>query len=342
MEFRILGPLEFSEDGRPVSLGGPKQRALLALLLLNANRVVSSERLLDELWGDKPPASGLTALQGRVSQLRRALEQPGGDTEGGSMLATRAPGYVLRLDEGRLDAHRFERLLADGKEALARGDPARAVASLREALALWRGPALADVALEPFVQGEIARLEELRLVALETRIEADLALGHHGDLVAELEALAAQHPHREELRGQLMLALYRSGRQAEALEAYRDGRRLLVETLGLEPAEALRRLEAAILRQDPALDLPARPEPAGSGTRVAPSLSGGERKVVTVLFADVVGSTELVASQDPERARALLDRLFDALAAEIDEAGGTVEKFIGDAVMAVFGAPVAQ
>jgi class 3 adenylate cyclase len=197
------------------------------------------------------------------------------------------------------------------------------------------------VAGEAFAQGEAARLEELRLTALETRMEAELALGLHADLVAELEALVGRHPLREGLRGQLMLALYRSGRQADALETYRQGRALLVDELGLEPGEGLRRLEAAILRQDASL-APEVAEPARGVEPAPPRLEGGKRKIVTVLFADVVDSTSLVAGQDPEQARALLDRLFDAVADEIEAAGGTVEKFIGDAVMAVFGAPVAQ
>ncbi len=221
---------------------------------------------------------------------------------------------------------------------------------LHEALSLWRGPPFADFAYDRFARPEIARLEELRLVALEERIEADLALGRHAELVGELEGLMAEHPLRERLRGQLMLALYRSGRQAEALEVYQDTRRLLVEELGIEPGRAVHDLERAILVQDPALDvLPrARPEaeppPEAERPHTEPAAAvspGQERKLASVLFADLVGSTEL-GEQDPERTRALLERFYDAMAEEIERAGGTAEKFIGDAVMAVFGVPAAH
>ncbi len=245
MEFRILGSLEVTGEGRRVPLGGASQRALLALLLLHANEVVSTDRLIDELWGEQPPESGATALQVRVSQLRKTL---GSAAE---RLETKAPGYLFRLGPDELDLDRFSRLLSEADEA----EPPVAARTLREALALWRGPALADVAYESFAQAPIVRIEELRLAALERRIEADLALGRHADLVGELEALVVEHPLRERLRGQLMLALYRSGRQAEALEAYQATRRALVGSLGIEPSPALRDLELAILRQDPELTL---------------------------------------------------------------------------------------
>jgi class 3 adenylate cyclase/DNA-binding winged helix-turn-helix (wHTH) protein len=339
LEFRILGPLEVADGDRQLEVRGHRQRALLALLLLNANQVVSSNRLIDELWGETPPESGATALQVRLSQLRKALQ--GGSTNG-ALVVTQSPGYVLRIDPERVDAHRFERLVTEARALAADRGPARAAAILREALGLWRGPALADLAHEPFARGEIARLEELRLVALEERLEADLALGH-ADVVAELEALVGAHPFRERLRAQLMLALYRSGRQADALAVYRDARHALVEELGIEPGQDLRQLEQAILQQDPALAPPGRRrERIDASLPPAPLQTAEERKVVTALFVDLVGSTELVAGDDPERARALLERYFDAIAAEIEEAGGTVEKFIGDAVAAVFGAPVAQ
>jgi DNA-binding SARP family transcriptional activator len=245
MEFRILGPLEVTHEGRPVPLAGAKQRALLAMLLLHANHVVASERLLDELWGDRLPGSGLGALQVRISHLRKALGP------GGGLVETSAPGYVLRLDRDQLDLHRFERLVDEAERA----EPSLARDKLREALGLWRGPALADFAYEAFAQTPINRLEEMRLLALERRIDADLALGRHAELVGELETLIAEHPLRERLRAQLMLALYRSGRQAEALRAYQVARRVLVDELGIEPGPALQELEKAILRQDPALEL---------------------------------------------------------------------------------------
>src|SRR4051794_24614559 len=245
MQFRILGPLEVAGDGLQVPLPGASLRALLALLLLHANEVVSSDRLLDDLWGEEPPGSGITALQVRVSQLRKAFGR------GADRLETKAPGYLLRVGPEELDLDRFTRLLGDAEGA----DPAVAAARLREALALWRGPPLADLAYEPFAQAPIARLEELRLAALELRIEADLALGCHAELVSELQALAAEHPLQERVRGQLMLALYRSGRQAEALEAYRAARRTLLDGLGIEPSTALRDLERGILQHHPDLSL---------------------------------------------------------------------------------------
>ena len=214
MEFRILGPLEVAHGHEVLPLPGAKQRALLAILLLNANRVVSADRLLDELWAEQPPESGTTALQVQVSRLRKAL----GD--GGKAVVTTASGYALRLARDELDLHRFERLAEEADAS----EPAVAAAKLREAIALWRGPALADLAYESFAQAAIGRLEELRVTALERRIEADLALGRHALLVGELEELVAEHPLREHLRGQLILALYRSGRQAEALEAYQGAR----------------------------------------------------------------------------------------------------------------------
>ena len=245
MEFRILGQLEVVDDGRPLPLGGASLRALLALLLLYANEVVSSDRLIDELWPDQPPASGATALQVRVSQLRKLL---GAASE---RLETKPPGYLFRVGRDELDLERFSRLADEAEGA----EPRVAAEKLREALALWRGPPLADLTYESFAQAATGRMEELRLVALERRLDADLALGRHGDLVAELEALVAEHPLRERLRGQLMLALYRSGRQAEALEAYRNARAMLIEELGIDPSPPLQELERAILRQEPELDL---------------------------------------------------------------------------------------
>jgi DNA-binding SARP family transcriptional activator len=249
MHFRLLGPLEVAEQDRALELGGIKQRSLLAILLLHAGEVVASDRLIAELWGETPPATAAKSVQTYVLRLRREL--------GAERVTTRAHGYVLNVGPDELDLALFERLRGEARRA----EPTRAAQKLRDALALWRGPPLADLAYEPFAQTEIARLEELRLAALEERIDADLACGRHDELIAELESLASVHPLRERLRAQLMLALYRSGRQAEALHAYRAVRGELAEELGLEPGEALRQLEQAILRQDPALELevPQRP-----------------------------------------------------------------------------------
>ncbi len=246
LQFRILGPLEVWRDGAAVDLGARKQRAVLALLLLNANRVVPTERLIDELWGDTPPETARSALQVYVAGLRKAL---GGE---GSALLTRAPGYVLNVEPGALDLDRFTALRA---EAQAAGDEERRSALLREALDLWRDTPLADLSTEPFAAKAIARLEQLQLDVLEQQIDADLALGRHAALIPELEALVAKHPYRERLRAQLMLGLYRSGRQSDALSSYQAARRTLADELGLEPGPELRKLEAAILRQDAALSL---------------------------------------------------------------------------------------
>jgi DNA-binding SARP family transcriptional activator len=256
MDFRILGPLEVYDNGRALTLGGAKQRALLAILLLHANEVVPAERLLEDLWGDRLPSSGAKALHVFVSQLRKAI--------GDDRVVTRRPGYLLRLDREELDLNRFQRLREQAESA----EPHEAGAILREALSLWRGAPLVDMAYESFAQSEITRLEELRLNVLEQRIAADLALGRHADLVGELEALIKKHPLRERLREQLLLALYRSGRQAEALAAYQEARGALVEELGIEPSTSLRELHQKILRQDPALDPPAVAE-----ARAAPPAS---------------------------------------------------------------------
>jgi DNA-binding SARP family transcriptional activator len=212
MEFGLLGPLEVRCQDGPLALGRRKQRALLALLLLHANRTVARERLIDELWGESAPETAVTSVQVYVSRLRKSLPE--------GVLLTRPPGYVVQVEPEQVDLLRFERLVAEARGAA----PALAAALLHEALELWRGPPLAEFGEEPFARVEAARLEELRLAALEDRIDADLALGRHADLVGELDALVSAHPHRERLRAQLMLALYRSNRQAEALEAYRAAR----------------------------------------------------------------------------------------------------------------------
>ncbi len=282
MEFRILGPLEVEDDGRVAPLGGAKQRALLALLLLHANEIVPRDRLIDDIWGDRAPETAATALQGYVSGLRKAL--------GSDRILTRAPGYLLQLDSSEVDLGRFERLAREGREALADGDAERAAALLSEALALWRGPPLADLDATPFAYAERLRLGELRVSAIEERIESELALGRHAALVAELEALLAEHPLSERLRGQLMLALYRCGRQAEALETYQEGRRLLVGELGLEPGTALRSLEQAILTHDPILEL----RPPEKAARRARSRRWTVAALAGVLAAAAVAATAAV------------------------------------------------
>jgi DNA-binding SARP family transcriptional activator/DNA-binding beta-propeller fold protein YncE len=248
MEFRILGPLEACDSsGAEIRLPTGRERALLAALLLRRGEVVSTDSLVDALWGKRPPSTAAKAVQGYVSHLRRAL--------GDGVLITQSPGYVLRVDVGSIDAERFEQLAAEGRRALEDADPGGALASLDAALALWRGPALSDFTFNDFAQSEIQRLTERRLETQEDRIDALLELGRDGGLVAELDALVAARPGRERLRAQLMLALYRSGRQADALDVFRDGRRRAAE-LGLDPGPDLVRLEKAILNHDPSLEPP--------------------------------------------------------------------------------------
>jgi class 3 adenylate cyclase/DNA-binding SARP family transcriptional activator len=378
VQFGILGPLAVWDDGRELTLGGAKPRAVLSILLLHANELVPTSRIVDELWGERPPATAGKTAQVYVSQLRKLL--------GERTIETRPPGYLLRLEPDALDAHRFDALLDSGKRLLAAGSAEEASVVLQEALALWRGPALADFQYEAFARDPIARLEGLRLVALEQRLEADLALGRHAEAVPELEALVREHPLRESLRRLLMLALYRAGRQADALGAYQDARRTLVDELGLEPSEVLQQLEKAILVHDPSLDLaapppapaparpvaPAAPSPAPAarlrpaappivcGSCGATNANGAQfcqscaapltvaaptpeaRKTVTVLFCDVVAFTELAGRLDPETLRQVMSRYFELASDVLGRHGGTVEKFIGDEVMAVFGVPVVR
>ncbi|MBA3329545.1 MAG: tetratricopeptide repeat protein, partial [Actinobacteria bacterium] len=273
MEFRILGPLEVSNESGPIPITAAKHRALLTHLLLHANEVVSADALVDALWGERPPTSARKLLQIYVSQLRKSL--------GDAVLMTRAPGYVIAVDLSRLDSARFERLLGEGSQALGEGNPALASTLLARALALWRGPPLADLAYDSLVQAEARRLEELRVKAIEQRNDADLQLGRHARLVGELQALVGEHPLQERLRAQLMLALYRSGRQAEAIDVYADARRALVAELGVEPSPELRELHRAILNQAPGLEPPPpleRPAAAGLPTP-ATRLIGREREL---------------------------------------------------------------
>jgi DNA-binding SARP family transcriptional activator len=334
MEFRLLGPLEARAGGGLLPLGGAKQRALLALLLLNANRVVARERLVDELWGEQPPETAVESLQVYVSRLRKVLPK--------GALVTRPPGYALEVDPEAIDLQRFERLVAEAREA----EPAQASRLLAEALALWRGPPLAEFS-ELFAQAESRRLEERHLAALEQHIAADLELGRHAEVVSELEGLVLDHPLRENLRGLQMLALYRAGRQADALAAYQAARAALVDELGLDPGQSLQRLEQAILRHDPSLDLPDPVAADAPETVKAPLPEAAPevqvtraRKVVSVVFCDVVASTVDGGRLDPEPLQLVLSRYFEATTAVLQRHGGTVEKFIDDSVAAVFGVPV--
>ena len=249
VEFRILGTLSVLDDGREVPLGGGRQRGVLAILLIHRREVVSLDHMLDELWGERPPETARKTVQVYVSRLRKEL--------GEGLVLTRGGGYVLKIESDQLDADTSERLIRQGRDAMGRGDPAAATKLLGQALALWRGAPLTDFAYEEFAREEIARLDELRLVAVEERIDADLALGCHSELVAELEGLVAQHPGRERLRGQLMLALYWSGRQADALESYRQAQRALQEELALEPGPELPRAGTRDPRPGPGNRAPA-------------------------------------------------------------------------------------
>jgi peptide/nickel transport system substrate-binding protein len=330
MDYRILGPLEVSDDDRPVAVGGEKQRALLAMLLLHAGEVVSADRLIDDLWGERSPAVALNALQVHVSRLRKALDSNGAgraqtdeerdETPSGGVLVTRGRGYLLRVAPGELDLDRFQGMVEEGRQALARGDARRAAEMLRAGLAMWRGPPLADFTFDAFAQAPIAQLEELRLGAVEDRVEADLALGRHEQLVGELAALVKQNPLRERLRMQLMLAFYRCGRQAEALDVYQEYRRGLAEELGLDPSPRLQQLQTAVLASDPSLELPPdetapakdaapisrRRRPAGNHRRLALGVlaivgvaaaavvalvsQGGNAAPLSVIAADSVGA----------------------------------------------------
>jgi predicted ATPase/DNA-binding SARP family transcriptional activator len=318
MRVRILGPFHLDDGSRRITIGGARQRAVLAGLLLHANEVVPSEQLLVDLWGEDAPPGTANALQAAVSRLRRLLP-PG-------RLITTGPGYMLRLFPAELDAAQFEQLVFEGRDALAAGAAAQAVQLLDQAMSLWRGPPLADFRYEPFAQAEIARLEELQLACLEERNEAHLVLGSAGALTADLGRMVTEHPLRERLRGQFMLALYRSGRQTEALETYREFRTVLREELGLEPSSALRKLEAAILRHDPVL----APGPPTSGAPLA-------RRPVTVLCVALQLAPRSGAELDPEAHGVVHERVVSGLAAVLERHGGKLAASDSEHLMGVFG-----
>jgi class 3 adenylate cyclase len=331
VDYRVLGPIEVVHDGRPVVIAAGKQRALLCCLLVEANRVVSLDRLVDQLWGERPPATAAKNVQVLVSQLRKSLS-----ASGANPIDTVTGGYVLRVQPGGVDVDGFEELLAGGRGLLAAGQAREAERALAQALALWRGRPYEDVAYYDFARDEIARLEDRRLAAEEERYGAMLADGRHLDAASGLEKLAAAHPTRERLVGQLMVALHRCGRRAEALEVYDAARRRLSAELGIAPGESLRGLYATLLEGGEG-SAPVRDESSAAGAAVGRRRE--QRKTVTILFCDVTGSTSLGEKLDPESLRALLARYFERMKAIIESHGGTVEKFIGDAVMAVFGVP---
>jgi predicted ATPase/DNA-binding SARP family transcriptional activator len=287
MEFRVLGSLEVLDGERTLALGTAKQRALLAILLLHANRVVPRDRLIDDLWPEAPPETAVASLHVYVSRLRKVLPP--------NRLVRRSPGYELRIDADELDAERFERLVADARISIAAGDAERGSRVFADALALWRGPALGDFGAEPWARPESARLDDLRAATTEERVEAELELGRHIESIGELETLLADQPSRERAREQLMLALYRAGRQADALSAYREGRAALAE-LGLEPSERLRSMERRILNHDPSLKAPRRVRVATRVELPVPPTSfvGREREVSEIVAALASGRARVL------------------------------------------------
>jgi DNA-binding SARP family transcriptional activator/class 3 adenylate cyclase len=323
MEFRILGPLEAISDGQALELGGAKQRALLAVLLLRANEVVSQDRLIDALWEDGAPEAAHKSLHVHVFGLRKLL--------GKERVQTKSPGYLLRVEDDEFDLERFRRLREQG--------------SFSEALALWRGPPLSDFAYQHFAQAEIARLEDERIACVEEHIERELAAGRHAELTGELDALVADNPLRERLRAQLMIALYRAGRQAEALEAYQQARTALVDELGIEPGRELRELQQAILTHDPALELPDEPPSQGqlaSAPAREPStqpLDREVRKTVTALFLQARITSAQRQIVDPEALRHVTRRTLNLVRAAVEQHGGVLETVAGTAVTVVFGLP---
>jgi DNA-binding SARP family transcriptional activator len=329
LEFLLLGPFEVRKDDRVLELPRKKQRALLAMLALHAGRPVSTDRLVDGLWA-QPPKGAKHALETYVSELRKTL--------GRETIVTRPPGYLLDADPDQVDTHRFARLVAEARLSAPPGERAE---RLRHALALVRGPALGDLAFEPFADGELARLTELELGAREELAAAELELGRHVEVVAGLEPLVTANPYRERLRALLMLALYRSGRQAEALAAYQDARSVLVDELGIDPGEELQELQRAILRQDPDLRVP-QPETEPAPMPVVPAAPRAGRKTVTILSAGLVNAADLSDRLDPERLRAVFDRFADLGRKAVSRHGGTWQTRAGHAAQAVFGVPLAH
>lgn len=333
VEFRLLGPLEVSVEEGLLDLGGPRQREVLAHLLARVNHVVTPDRLIDEIWGESPPPGARKSLQSYVSRLRGVI--------GPSRIESRAHGYVLVAEPDEVDALRFEALVAEARAA--QSNPEEAARALREALALWRGRPFEDLPGKVSLSGELNRLEELRLSATEDWVGAELSSGRHLEVVPELEVLLAAHPLRERFWAQLMLALYRSGRQAEALSAFARARRILSQELGIEPSSELRRLEEQILVQDSALELAQESSTRVEDGRFGQSPMNGppvDRKVATLLFADVSASGA-PAQSDPEDLLALLQPIFQAMSDEFERFGGFVTKRVGHALIAVFGVPVA-
>lgn len=330
MRFRVLGPLEVRDGVRSVPIGAAKPRALLGVLLLHANEVVATTRLIDELWGEHPPATAAKLVQGYVHALRTLL---GADTIG-----TQPPGYRLHVDPAELDLSEFQRLIDEASSA----SPDRAAELRRSALALWRGPPLADMVFEGPARHEVGRLSEFHLATQIELLESELELGRHAAVVGELEPLVAAHPYQERLREVLMLALYRAGRQAEALEAYQAARRSLSDELGLEPGQALRDLEAAILRQDASLSPGESKEPVFPTPPAAPASARDELRPVTALFADIAGSTALGERLAPDEVKALVGECVTQMSKAVEEYGGTVQAYEGDGICAYFGVPNAH
>jgi len=339
MRFELLGALVVADDqGRPLALGAPKQSAVLVVLLLHANEVVLSDRLIQQLWGDESPPTASKSLQVHISRLRRVLRLAG--AEAADRLVTRPGGYLLRVAPGELDVECFERLVREADGLVADECWEAAGERLRRALELWRGDPLSDFSYEPFAQTEIARLTELRVSGLEQRIAVDVALGRETVVIGELERLVREHPYRERLQGQLMLALYRTGRQADALAVFREARSRLIDELGIEPSAELRGLHAAILAQEPSLSS-ATPRPAATSDRPWPEGAGSSYRprlveAVTLLFTDIEGSTRLARRLGWERWIAALDEHHRILVNAISAHGGRVDSSEGDAVVALF------
>lgn len=336
MDFGILGATEVRNDGRRVALPTGRARSLFALLILHAGEPVAADRIVDELWGEDPPPTAATVVQGLISRLRRALEP--GRLKGGpaAMLKTAGTGYCLAIAPESIDANRFKGLLDRARTAW----PEERSAILAHALAMWRGPALADFTYEPFAQRAIAALEELRVQAIEDRAEAELSLRRGADLVAELEEVIAANPFRERPRGFLMLALYRAGRRADALTAYRRTRSLFADELGLEPGPALRQLEAAIFRDDPALELKPQILAEGKSAPEPSSWLPRERRAVAVVAVDatpVAGSV-----RDPEALGRLGAHAARVASDSLERHGARVERLLGDILIAFFGFPLAH